>query len=532
MKQLYSFNYKEISAFSSRDQDFVDEQSLIQPLLPYSSNLWDALNQSLEKRKKIPVDREILVEVIKEQYASFKRIDAVEENINLLLNAHTFTVTTAHQPVIFLGPMYVIYKALSAIKIAQQLKDRNPEHDFVPVFVVGGEDHDFEEISKIQLFQKEFQWRFDAHGQPVGSLPTQSLAPLIEELQSFFENDGKGGALLASMSRIYSKNNHLTRSTQEILHLLLGKLGLVTLDMNDRRFKEIFIPFIENEIFRQESEALVLEQQKKIQHLGFKPQAFPRPINFFYLSDAGRKRIVQREETFEVLDTNLRFSQAALKDNIHSFPERFSPNVIMRPIYQSVILPDIAYVGGGGELAYWTERVTQFNEFDVHFPILLRRASLALMSASSNKKWSKLGFTSRDLAEKYEVLVKQYLKDQQDFEVSEEIAILSDMFDSMAKKIEKIDASLNGKLRSIEASLNKQLNGIEKRVSSSLKNNHDSSLNKILKIKNEVHPDHGLQERRDNLLNFYSRLQGDFIEELMKHINPYPSRFELLQFNT
>ncbi len=527
MRVLANFDYQDIEQFSKRDKDFVSSESLIQGLLPYSSNK-EGIGKSILERQKYPVDRVLLTEVLRDQYKDFKTISSVDQNIELLSQENTFSVTTAHQPVIFLGPMYVIYKALSAVKLAEELKSEYPKFDFVPFFIVGGEDHDFEEISVIRIFQKEFKWNFESHGQSVGNISPQHMNTLFEELEDLFARDPKGKSLLDLMIKAYKSRSTLVYATQEILHLLMGQYGLVSIDMSDPRLKRSFIPSIKKEILQETSKPLVEKEQGRIQNMGFKVQAHARDINFFYQSEVGRKRIVREEDHYKILDTDLNFSKDEFEAIIESYPERFSPNVIMRPVYQSSILPDILYVGGGGELAYWAERVAQFEAFDVHFPALIRRSSITLINQNSLNKWEKLNFEAQDLIKNEKDLVKIFIDQEVSFDLEHERRQLADQFEEISNKIKPLDASLMGKVAALQKSLEKDVSTLEKKVMASLKQKNQNTINKIQKIKQTVHSDKGLQERRDNVLGFYSQSSKDLIGELLDNIQVLPSRLHLL----
>ncbi len=237
-------------------------------------------------------------------------------------------------------------------------------------------------------------------------------------------------------------------TTRALLHELLGKYGLVVVDMNDPSLKRHFIPVIQAELQEQTAFHLVNQTIAQLNQLGFKTQAAPREINLFYMKPGLRQRIVLEGGTYQVLQTNLSFSEAEILAELDQHPERFSPNVVLRPLYQEMILPNLAYIGGGGELAYWLERRSLFQHFNIAFPVLLRRNSVLWLDRDAQKKLGKFGFSAEQFFEDTEQLVRQYIETNASGDVSlaQEINHLRQVYDQIAAKANAIDPTL-GKSR-------------------------------------------------------------------------------------
>ena len=520
--------FSKISQLSQRDVSYASEDSPLHSLLPYSPTL-EGLKQSIQDRSKHSIDRDLLVKVLKDQYKDFENVEEIGKNIELLAKKNCFTITTAHQPVVLTGPLYVIYKALSAVQWAQKLQAETPGAHILPLFIVGGEDHDFEEIKSTHVFRKEFTWDYQHKGGAVGRIPSQELLSIVEEVEQLFENDPKGKELLQSMKSSYAnKEGHFTRATREILHHLMGHLGLICLDMSDARFKQHFIPYIKKEVLASESKSHVLEMQQDLESLGFDHQAYVRDINFFYLRAHSRELILKKDGVFKVDSGELEWTADEMEKEIETNPERFSPNVIMRPVYESVFLPDIAYVGGGGELAYWMERPRQFDALNVHFPVLLRRKSLALIDETLLNQWEELGFRIAELVSHSDELKKNFVYQESEIGLDDELNQITSVFKGIEKKAVDIDPSLEGKVKGMQKSVENMLEGLEKRMVRSTKKKYDEKISKIDKIKSRIHPDHSLQERSENILSFYSRTEKPFIDYLMEHIDATNGEFSFL----
>ncbi|MEO6759385.1 MAG: bacillithiol biosynthesis cysteine-adding enzyme BshC, partial [Saprospiraceae bacterium] len=370
--------YPQVPQLAKTDVAYATGDAALRPFYAYEPNL-SGLKQALAAREKTSVPRSDLVETLREQYRNLPQMPLVQANIDAFLQENTFTVTTAHQPSLFLGPLYYLYKALTTINLSETLqKAVGDTHQIVPVFVLGSEDHDLEELNSIQLYGKKLTWVSTEQG-AVGSMSTAGMTDVLGELKTILGESEAAQALFVRVERAYTQMPTLADATRAMLHDLFGRFGLVVLDMNDARLKPHFIPVMRAEILEQPAYRLVNQTTAELQGLGFKTQAAPREINLFYMTPGSRERIVQVTEhappSYHVLNTKHVFSQEQLLAELEQHPERFSPNVVLRPLYQETILPNLAYVGGGGELAYWLERKRLFEHFGLPFPVLLRRNS-------------------------------------------------------------------------------------------------------------------------------------------------------------
>jgi bacillithiol biosynthesis cysteine-adding enzyme BshC len=523
--------FHKIKQFSKRDIAYTCGDHNLIDRLPYPPTL-DGIIQSAAERGEKYVNRELIYDQLKRQLKHMPLSERQESNLEKLKEKNCFTITTAHQPVILTGPLYVIYKALSAIKLATQLNEYQSDFTFVPIFIVGGEDHDFEEIRRTHIFNQPVQLDTDHQGGPVGKIPSETILTVVRELKVKFERDPKGLELLNEMEQAFESNEFLVQSTQSILSRIFGNLGLLVLNMSVQPLKKAFVPIIKHEILNRPSRRLVELDQKELEEAGYEKQAFAREVNFFDIKDDQRSQIQwnAEKELFIKDNDKLRCSHQEMEHLITKEPERFSPNVIMRPIFQSFILPDAAYVGGGGELAYWMERVRQFHEFQVHFPVLIRRMSIALLGPGESEQFKDLGFELEEITKDIEELKKAFVRMKEEPSLSAEREKILLLFKQIAEQVSGIDPSLKGKVIGISKSTDNNLMGLEKRMISSLKKKYNQAISKVEKLKNKIHPDHGLQERKENILSYYSRSKTDFIDTLLREtevLQPYMYFVEL-----
>ena len=398
--------YDQVPQLSKRDLAYIQEVEELRPFFKYSPTL-ENFEKVISDKEKEKINRELLFEVLTAQYAKLNTENQVGKNMESLRLPNTYTVVTAHQPSLFFGPLYYVLKILSTVNLAEQLRAKYPKHNFVPVFVTGGEDHDFEEVQKTEIFGKPIVWENEESGS-VGAMNTDKIP--LAELKSLLGDSPNAQEIFAIIEKAHTQNNRYSDAVIEMVHSLFGKYGLVVLNMNEPKLKAAFSPIIEDELLHQSSQQFVSKSIEALESTGLSAQASPREINLFYLKDQMRERIVFEDGVFKVLNTDITFSERKIKEEVQNHPERFSPNVILRPIYQEKILPNLAYIGGGGEIAYWLERQTQFEHYGINFPMLIRRNSALWLDKNSIKKLDKLGYQISDFFSDEHSLIKSFVK--------------------------------------------------------------------------------------------------------------------------
>ncbi|RMD76034.1 MAG: bacillithiol biosynthesis cysteine-adding enzyme BshC, partial [Bacteroidetes bacterium] len=387
-------------------------------------------------------------------------------------------------------------------------------------------DHDFEEINHAWVFGRRISWETEAGG-PVGRLSTDSLRPALDALKEVLGDRPEATRWYALIEEAYTRYPRYGQATQALVHGLFGKYGLVALLMDEPRLKAAFRPIIREEVLQQASHPIVTATQARLQEQGFEPQAYVRPVNFFYMTDTSRERIEPDGEGFRLVESGRFFAKAEMEAEIEAHPERFSPNVVMRPVYQEFILPNLAYVGGGGEIAYWLERREQFAHFGVPFPMLVRRNSALWIDRTSARRMEKLGLQVTDLFEVTEVLIKRWLAAhaEEPFSLEAERQELEALFARVAAKARAVDPTMEKKVLAEGARQLKALENIETRLVRAEKQKHDQAISQIRKLRDKLFPDGKLQERHDNFLNIVTRVGEAFFEVLLAHLDPMDRRF-------
>lgn len=465
-------------------------------------------------------DRETLVNelLLQNKSASEQTI----ANINLLRDSNTYTVTTGHQICLYTGPLYFIYKIVTTINLAKELKVKYPNYNFVPVYWMATEDHDFEEINHINLFGNKITWQTNQTG-AVGRFNLNDINPFIEEIKANFSTPTE---LLEQMSLHYTNSPNLAEATRNLTNDLFKKEGLITLDADKSNLKKLATSIFKDELLKNSSFNLINKTNEKLASLGNKTQVTPREINLFYLLENSRNRIEFTDNKYKVLNTDIAFTESEILSELEQFPERFSPNVALRPVYQELLFPNLANIGGPGETAYWLQLKSTFDYFNIKFPILILRNSVLLINKNINKKIEKLNLTYTDIFTNEDELIKDYIKEISDVTFENEIKELEKVFEIAKNKATKIDLSLE---KTVIAELTKAQNAIsmiQGKTIKAEKRNNEIAVNQIKSIKENLFPNNNFQERVDNILN---HAQGDFIPTILANI--VPLEYELIILN-
>lgn len=491
----------------------------------------DVFHQIIADKKQNPTPRKVLADVLRKQYQNIPNNEHPLRLIQLLEQENTYTVTTAHQPCLLTGPLYFIYKAITAVNLAEAVQGIiGPGGHIIPIFVLGSEDHDIAEVNHVRMFNKSVVWNPEQGG-PVGRIPTHTLREALELTDAILGPTDNARKISAVIHAAYNGQNTFAQATQALIHSLLGHFGIVVLNMDDPDLKRQFIPVMESELKEQIAHQLVVETAAQLNELGYKTQATPREINLFYLGEGSRERIVKEGDAYKVLNTSLTFSQEEMIAHLHQYPERFSPNVVLRPLYQETILPNLAYVGGGGELAYWLERRRLFEHYGINYPMLVRRNSVLWIDRDASKKLERFGFTVDQFFGETEALVKLYVETNAsaDVDLGPELRNMDRLVHKLSEKAAAIDPTLEKAALADGVKMKDILNGWQSRLIKAEKQKHEVTLQQIRTLKEKLFPGGGLQERHDNFLPFYLRYGDRYFDMLKERLLPLEHGFIVLE---
>lgn len=523
---LTNIPYNQTGYFSSFICDYLDEAESIKPFYNRFPKLENFKEQIEEKKVSVRSEsRSVLVEVLQNQYKELNTSEQTQKNIELLQRENTFTITTGHQLNLFTGPLYFLYKIISTINLCEELSVAYPKQNFVPVYWMATEDHDFEEINFFNFKGKKVEWN-SSFGGAVGELSTDGLNEVYKRFSEQL-GPGKNAAKLKNLfSEAYLNHDNLAEAIQYIANELFGEYGLVIVDANNRELKKEFIPYLKEELIEQPTVACVSKTNKSLD----KVQVNPRDINLFYLQEGSRERIIQEKDLYKVNNTDKAFTKEELLKQLNEVPERFSPNVLLRPLYQEVILPNLCYIGGGGELAYWLQLKSTFNAFSVPYPLLLLRNSALVITEAQQKKLQKLELNIEELFLKQADLLAKKTKEQSSLQIdfSNQKKHLQEQFKALYDLVEKTDKSFLGAVAAQEKKQLKGLQNLEKRLLRAEKRKYTDYLSRVVNLQNDLFPKQSLQERQLNFSELYLEYGEELIPMLKNSLKPLKSDFKVI----
>jgi len=525
-------SFKETGYFSKLICDYLDENVSLQKLYNKYPKIDNFEDQIKEKEEAYSSEtRSILYKAVKEQYEKVEPSEITLKNIELLSQDTTFTVTTGHQLNLFTGPLYFLYKIISAINLSEQLKNTYPDYNFVPIYWMASEDHDFEEINYFNLNGKKLRWNRSASG-AVGELDLEGLEAVYNLFSQELGVGNNADRLRALFKNAYLNHSDLASATFYLDNELFSEYGLVILDSNRKSLKSVASPFFKEELVNNKAIKNVSETNKVIEAISkdYKIQVNPRAINLFYITKNIRERVVFQDNEYSVLNTSISWTQANILKELEAHPERFSPNVILRPLYQEIILPNLCYIGGGGELAYWFQLKQSFEANNVSFPILLLRNSVLIKTKQQSNKLQKLEISNSDLFLKREAFINKKVRQISniDIDFSDKISYLKTQFSSLYELAEKTDRSFIGAVAAQEKKQIKGLEYLEKRLLTAQKRKLKDHVVRITDLQGALFPNQSLQERNINFSQLYLEYGDTLISTLKSELEPLKKGFNLI----
>lgn len=508
-----SIPIQDLPFFSFLVKDYLKESENAQSLYSFNPSMV-GLKQALLSKEKNYTQRSILAKILDKNYDSIDNLSQLEIEHLELLKKNGFAVTTAHQPNLFLGPLYTITKAISTIALANKLNLDLKEKKVVPIFVIGSEDHDKEELLHTYLFGKKYEWTTEQKG-PIGSMIIDdSFIHVLHEWLGAFGTMPYAEELKVAYLSSYVLNRRIAEGFASFLRKLLGRYGLIVLDLNMSEVKEAMIPVFEKEL-KENFSFNALKSNLEFIRENYSVQAEPREINLFEYKDVERIRIDKVEEH--------------LITKLKSSPESFSPNVILRPLMQQTVLPSIANIGGGAEVSYWLQLKPIFESANIDFPVILLRDIISVIDHKSWEKWTSSGYSELDFFLPIDELKKKIaLKDSNlELEFSTIENELTATFSNLETLVTSIDKSLQGSYESELVKLKKSLELLYGKAVKAEKRKHEESIAALEKIKSKVFEDNYLIERKENFSAYYLKGGKDWVESMLANANPLDVKWKL-----
>jgi bacillithiol biosynthesis cysteine-adding enzyme BshC len=506
-----------IPQFSELSNKLADQQGLDFAIqLPFSrTNIEKQL--SIKELAYSELNRSILVKNLHHQYSQLGILADRFETLSLLANENTYVTTTGHQLNIGTGPLYFLIKIIQTIKLADELQLMYPTKTILPIFWMATEDHDLEEIKSVSIFNTSHTWKSEQTG-AVGRMNTENLDELKTAVLNQFTTAKQRDELVLLFEQY--KGETLAEATFKLVHQLFKTSKLLIINADQKELKKLFIPTMLAEINNKFAQFAVQQQNNVLEKNGIKTQAFVRDINLFYLSKTGREKLLVSDKGVQIENVG-DFTLDEINTLLTNEPQNFSPNVILRPVYQETILPNLVYTGGAGELAYWLQLKGVFETANIPFPLLLLRNSIVFTSTTSEKKINKLGISLVDLFQNWGVLSKKWMATQNEDDLED---VIESSFLHFSKEITLLLLKNNPNRKTLAEMqaglLDKQKIALLQRLTKEKKQKFEIELKQLEDLQEKINPNGDLMERSQNFLNFLGNLSiQEFIQLLYAHIS-------------
>lgn len=526
MKTINKISFQEISSIPQLVKDFLNHN--IEGFEENTFSLQYFKNKIHEKQDSFTSkQREILAAAFESQLSGLMLSSKQKQNIQDLKLENTFTITTGHQLNLFSGPVFFVYKILQAIKTCSYLKDNFPEFNFVPVYWMASEDHDFAEINHFKTENNYYEIN-EKSGGAVGRISLSDTF-FISEFEKEFKDHVFGTELILMLKESYKAGNTLTQAIQILVNRLFSDFGLLILDGDSKELKIQMKQTFKDELL---NFSLYKESQEKVGFLTEKygkVQVNPREINLFYLTET-RDRIDFTGNHYIIVDKNRQFTREEILEELENHPEKFSPNALMRPVYQETILPNLAYIGGNAEIMYWLELKDYFTKINLPYPILIPRNSMLFLNKKTLGKIEKLHLKIEDFFQNFTAITNNKILDNNEIVrlLEEKENILEQQFSELKEAAETTEKSFGNMVKAEEIRQLKSFKRMKKRLLHAEKIKQNEMLQRLENLFLDVHPSKNWQERVYNFSIFFAEHGNAWLETCLEEMQIDESKLIIL----
>jgi len=478
--------------------------------------------------------RAAVADILRDQNLRAGATAATIANIDRLRQSNSVAIVTGQQAGLFTGPLYTIFKALTAVKIARQLEARGI--NAVPMFWIAAEDHDFEEVNHTQILDREGHLRKITHssatsgdGRPVGSIPLDAaIESEISELVASLPESEFMARLIGDLRESYSPGTGFAEAFARMMTRLIGHYGIILIDPMDERLKEIA-----GEIYRRAIDHLpdfsanLVRQSAKLETEGYHAQVHTSPeLVPLFMMDGGRRTamILGQDGRVHLKGSEKSFPFGEIVERVHQSPANFSPNVTLRPIVQDFLLPTAAIIGGAAEIAYFAQLLPNYRLLGRIAPLILPRASLTIIEKRHAKTLAKFNLRFADLFEGGEAVLKKVVEgslDNQTTAVFEETELLiNEQLERLRESLQAVDPTLSEALKGGREKILYQLHNLRTRFIHNRGRRDEGTQPQIERLANALYPHRNLQERELNVCYFLARYGYEVIDRLFEAIDP------------
>lgn len=473
-----------------------------------------------------------LPEIIAEQYSEFQPSSKTQKNIALLKEPKTLAVFTGQQLGVLGGPLYTIYKTITAIKLAQHLNERYDEFNFVPVFWLEGDDHDFNEVNSVTIINEENNLATITYDDllPEGELRgsvgeiafTEAIKTFIDSFQSGLRKTDFTDDIVSELRDIYKEGKSFKESFRRLIFNYFDQYGLIIFDPQQKEIKKLLKPIFQEELlnYRQHSEKLILRSAALEET--YHAQVKVRPINLFMNYEKGRYAVEPVEENFRLKNKRVKFTQEELLKLITDSPEIFSPNVILRPICQDYLFQTAFYVGGPSEVSYFSQVLPLYEEFQIPAPIIYPRSAATLIEKGVQTVFDKYKLSLNDFFLNADKIAEKVINNLSEYDTEADFAQtqkeLERAIDGLKEKLTALDKTIGDSADRYKQKMINTLNEFKNKANEAQKRKYEIALRQTSKTSLAVFPNANLQERELNYYYFANKYGKSFIRILFEEL--------------
>ncbi|MCC5925474.1 MAG: bacillithiol biosynthesis cysteine-adding enzyme BshC [Bacteroidetes bacterium] len=509
--------------FGKLFRDYVKGATSIQSFFDYGP-FQPADIKSKAASTHFTASRTNLYEAIKEyNNTSLRKVD---ENLKTLRDDNkSLTVVTGQQLTTFGGPLFTLYKAATAIALSRKYTELLNRR-IIPVFWLADEDHDFHEIAKLGFPDKGIEWNTfqlpetDFTGWPVGKIPLEnSINSLLDALKKELPETDFSSDIIHLLTDGYQPGKTHAQAFGAIIQNLFADYGLILAGSSSNGVKQLLKDQITNLIDRTGEVHAALERQSALLETSYHRQAAVSTSNWFILDEKGYRRKLQFHKN-EWSSGNMTFTKEELLEVAKKSPHRLSPNVFLRPILQDTLLPNIAYVAGPGEIAYYAQMKELYKVCKKSMPVIVPRLSATLIEPNINKFLAGLPFAIGDYAERVEDLQQRYVEKEQTFDIqafaNKWITEIEKLADERTSDVDGFDTTLVGTLVRVRQEQVNAVHTLRQKMIKSEKNRLDVQLKRISKVQLALFPNMNLQEREMAFIYPLCKYGRSFIDKIIQ----------------
>ncbi len=501
----------------------------------------DARRERADHAAARPADRATLADVLTDQNDEWDGGPAAQQHIDALRDPETVAIVTGQQVGLFTGPLYTIYKTITTLQLADEWAEQTGR-TVVPVFWVEGEDHDFEEIATAHLFRRNelvslsYAPGVNDNPGPVGRLAlTDAVTTVLDQLDDLLPPSDFKPDVMDAVRSAYQPGVHLEDAFARLMRSLFDDEGLVFINPDDERLKALTRPLFRRDLADSETAVdHVNTTGDRLRAQGYHAQVQAQPTNLFWLDDDGRYAIDQTDSgRFQLRHTERTFTQEELLDRLDAEPERFSPNVVLRPLMQDLLLPTAAYVAGPGEVSYFAQYGGVYEWADLDMPLIHPRASVSLVEGKVQKVLDTYELSVCDFRAQPEALFQDIVVNTMEVDIDavfqEATTQMHKALNALKPEVEAVDQTLTSSAEATRAAIVEEMDDLKQRTVRAEKRHRDDVRAQLDKAQVNLRPQGTLQERFVNVLYYLNKYSLGLLDDLRTSLSTDTAAHQIVE---